>query len=162
MRGLNRPFFCLYFKQYKNFTHTPAHLSPYNPIVIFGIFLALVLVATFSGEKDMKTLILTLTLLTSLSSLGAVKDIICSTPRMNKVFMIKNSKIIMQGRDLASVEGVRTKDIGVGFTKYFNHEGMKHKLHIENKSSFSDFNDYISIRNNKGHEITYPLTCGLK
>lgn len=110
----------------------------------------------------MKTLILTLTLLTSVSSFASVKEIICSTPRMDKVFTIKNSKIVMQGRDLASVEGVRTKNMGEGFTKYFNYEGNKHKLHINSRTSFSDFNDYISIRNNKGHEITYPLTCGLK
>ena len=89
----------------------------------------------------------------------------CHTPRMNKIFSISKDKIVFEkeemssNRSIASVDKLRTKKEGNGFTKILSYEGNKYTIHIANEESFDEVEDYLSIRSEKGHEITYPLTC---
>lgn len=94
------------------------------------------------------------------------QKITCETPRGTKVLVIDNQKVsisqplkINQNRAVASVEGVRTKFEGTGFTKVLFYNGAKHIIHIEDKKNFSVVDDYLIIRSNEGHEMTYPLEC---
>ncbi len=102
-------------------------------------------------------------------SMAAVEGTInCHTPRMNKVFNITQDKIVFEqdemsaARNIASVDKVRTKREGSGFTKILNYEGNKYTIHIANEERFDEVEDYLSIRSEKGHEITYPITCSVK
>ncbi|MBT5094565.1 MAG: hypothetical protein HOM21_10000, partial [Halobacteriovoraceae bacterium] len=61
-----------------------------------------------------------------------------------------------------SVSNIRTRFEGQGYTKIVKFEGQKHMIHIENKGSFSEVDDYLLIRSKKGHEMTYPLSCNWK
>lgn len=110
----------------------------------------------------MKKMALVLGLLFSATSLASIE---CHTPRMNKTFKIEDSRVtffndqsIEGGREVASV-GARTRKTQKGFTKILSFEGRKHTIHINDRNSFSDVNDYMIVRNNKGHEMTYPLSC---
>lgn len=92
--------------------------------------------------------------------------ITCETPRGTKVLVIDDQKVsisqplrISQNRAVASVQGVRTKLEGPGFTKVLFHNGAKHIIHIEDRKNFSVVDDYLIIRSNEGHEMTYPLEC---
>lgn len=110
----------------------------------------------------MKKIALVLGLLFSASTLASIE---CHTPRMNKTFKIEDNRVtffndesLESGRGVASV-GARTRNTANGFTKLLNFQGRKHTIHIDDRNSFSDVNDYIIVRNNKGHEMTYPLSC---
>ncbi|WP_372651147.1 hypothetical protein [Halobacteriovorax sp.] len=88
----------------------------------------------------------------------------CHTPRMKKSFVIYNNKISFleeteKGRMVASANAMRTSYKKNGFTKVLNYWGQRHEIHIGNVDKLSELNDYLTIRSNKGHEITYPLTC---
>lgn len=111
----------------------------------------------------MKTLKLLLVLTLALSSFAFASEITCHTPRMNKVFKISDHKVTFvgseQGRHIASVVNLRTRVTPTGFTKVMNYEGNKLSIHVENKESFSEVSDYLSIRSPKGHEIIYPIFC---
>ena len=96
----------------------------------------------------------------------AAPQIICTTPRESKVVLIKETSIalstpekLINQRTVASVSSVRTKIEGKGFTKIIFMNGIKHTIHIDDQAQFSDTNDYMVMRSNEGHEITYPLTC---
>tara|TARA_Y100000780_G_C13695979_1_gene422420 strand:- start:28917 stop:29222 length:306 start_codon:yes stop_codon:yes gene_type:complete len=96
----------------------------------------------------------------------AAPQIICTTPRESKVVLIKDTSValstpekLINQRTVASVSSVRTKLQGKGFTKIIFLDGIKHTIHIENQNDFSDVNDYMVMRSQEGHEITYPLTC---
>lgn len=95
----------------------------------------------------------------------AFAEVVCHTPRMNKVFKIDQSKIavyqsdVSNGREIASMEQARTLYTSTGFTKVMQHMGHKVTLHIEDTKQFSDLNDYLVIRDQQGHEMTYPLNC---
>lgn len=102
----------------------------------------------------------------SASNIFAAPQIICTTPRESKVVLIKESAValstpekLINQRTVASVSSVRTKLEGKGFTKIIYLDGIKHTIHIENQNQFSDVNDYMVMRSQEGHEITYPLTC---
>ena len=94
-------------------------------------------------------------------------DIACQTPRAKKVMKITDQKVsfleermrMNEGREIASINSVRTRASGQGFTKILNFEGKKHTIHIEDENNFSSVNDYIVIKSKQGHEITYPLEC---
>lgn len=108
--------------------------------------------------------VLALTFLMTLS-FTASAGVLCHTPRMNKVFEINHDKVTFFNefdseakRELASVQSF-SKDIQQGYTKTLDFENQKHVIHISNLNDFSDTNDYIIIKSNKGHEVTYPLTC---
>ena len=95
-------------------------------------------------------------------------NILCHTPRMNKVFEVSDKKIIFFNefdshakRELASVSS-RSKSANTGLTKIVNFENQKHTIHISDMNNFSDLNDYIIIRARTGHEVIYPLTCEKK
>ena len=104
------------------------------------------------------------------SPTGTIK---CHTPNHSKEFIIEKNSITFQiprslntkvkNRSLASsgiiISSIRKKLRGNGITRYLNFEGQKHTFHIENKDHFSEVDDYLSIRSQKGHEIIYPLTC---
>lgn len=93
-------------------------------------------------------------------------SVTCETPRGAKVLEIKNESVSIQhpfksltNRAVASTTKVRTKMLGDGYTKVLFHNGEKHIIHIENKGSFSELDDYLIIRSKEGHEMTYPLHC---
>jgi hypothetical protein len=49
-----------------------------------------------------------------------------------------------------------------GMTKIVEFEKQKHTIHIADMNNFSDVNDYIIIKSNSGHEVTYPINCEKK
>lgn len=113
----------------------------------------------------MKALFITIFTLTSLS---ANASIFCHTPRSNKVFEIKDSKVTFYSefdtaanRELASVIS-RSRSNEKGMTKIVDFENQKHTIHIADAFHFSDVDDYIIIKAKTGHEVTYPLTCEQK
>lgn len=113
----------------------------------------------------MKTLFITIL---TVMSLKTNASIICHTPRSNKIFEIKDSKVTFFNefdtsakRELASVES-RPAHAEKGLTKIVNFENQKHTIHIANSAHFSDSDDYIIIKAKSGHEVTYPLTCEQK
>ena len=99
---------------------------------------------------------------------NAFASIVCSSDRMQKDLVISNTSIAFQeyqdssdSRSIASTnfQSVRTKKMNNGFNKIVFFEGQKHTIHINNTSDFSEVDDYITIRSQKGHEIIYPLSC---
>ena len=107
-----------------------------------------------------------LAILLLLPALSFGMSIDCHTPRMDKEFTITPAQItfyeeaeLTPTRSIASVQLVRTRKTVKGFTKILNIDGHRYSIHIENTESFSDVDDYIAIKNGKGHEVTYPLTC---
>jgi len=99
-------------------------------------------------------------------STGASAAITCSTPRNAKVISMDENKVSIsrplqftKERSIASVDSARTKLVGSGFTKVLFHDGAKHIIHVEDKKSFSELDDYLIIRSAEGHEMTYPLEC---
>ena len=114
--------------------------------------------------KTLKNVIALTTLLASTSAFG-IGEIVCETPRGSKTITIKKTAVSLstpfslEGRGLASMKGVRTKIHGTGFTKIWYHNGNKHTVFIEDASKFSEVDDYMVVRSQKGHEMTYPLKC---
>ncbi|MAF79292.1 MAG: hypothetical protein CME63_04685 [Halobacteriovoraceae bacterium] len=115
--------------------------------------------------KTLRNLFSLCLFLTSTMAMAA-PQIICTTPRESKVVLIKDTSValstpekLINQRTVASVSSVRTKLQGKGFTKIIFLDGIKHTIHIENQNDFSDVNDYMVMRSQEGHEITYPLTC---
>jgi len=95
-------------------------------------------------------------------------SILCHTPRMNKIFEIKDNRVTFFNendssatREIASLVS-RSKDTVGGVTKYVNFENQQHTIHISDLKKFSDADDYIIIKAKSGHETTYPLTCEMR
>jgi hypothetical protein len=96
-------------------------------------------------------------------------SIVCHTPRLNKIFELKDNNSITffhendssAKREIASMVS-RSKITDTGITKIVNFENQKHTIHINDMKKFSDADDYIIIKARSGHETTYPLTCNLK
>jgi hypothetical protein len=90
-------------------------------------------------------------------------DIHCKTAFGEKSFTISDSSVAFhskaQGRKISSILEARTKVSYLGFRKVLYVNGNKHLIHIENKRHFNDSDDYMSVVNQKGHKMTYPLTC---
>ncbi|MFA6239038.1 MAG: hypothetical protein WC635_16995 [Bacteriovorax sp.] len=110
----------------------------------------------------MKSLFITFIALISFNSQA---NIVCHTPRSNKVFEIKDTRVTFFNefdesakRELASVLS-RSKSSEKGVTKIVEFENQKHTIHIEDAKNFSDSDDYIIIKAKSGHEVTYPLSC---
>lgn len=110
----------------------------------------------------MKTLFITII---ALVSFNTEASILCHTPRLNKIFEIKDNKVTFYNefdsnakREIASVLS-RSKNINKGLTRFVDFENQKHTIHINDLENFSDVNDYIVIKVRNGHEVTYPLTC---
>jgi hypothetical protein len=98
-------------------------------------------------------------------SFTAQASIVCHTPRSNKIFEIKETKVTFfnefdtsTSREIASV-AARSKSSEKGVTKILDFENQKHIIHIEDTLNFSDSDDYIVIKAKSGHEMTYPLSC---
>jgi hypothetical protein len=113
---------------------------------------------------NMKTLLFTVLTLISFNT-EVEASILCHTPRMNKIFEVKDTKVTFfneldskANRELASVHS-RNKKTENGFTKFVDFENQKHTIHISDMNNFSDVNDYIIIKARTGHEVTYPITC---
>lgn len=117
--------------------------------------------------KLLLTLIFTLiTFSTYASTSAASAKMVCHTPRLDKAFVVGATQVTfldesLEGpeRQLASVEGIRTKVSGQGFTKIMHFEGQQHTIHVGNVNSPSSVDDYLVIRSREGHELTYPLDC---
>lgn len=116
----------------------------------------------------MKTSLLLLTVSFLFTFAGNVHaNLICHTPRMNKIIEINDSEVtfFQEGdsnlsRKLASVQS-RTKKSGPGFSKTVSFENQKHTIFVKDVKNFSEVEDYIVIKAPTGHEVTYPLTCKL-
>lgn len=113
----------------------------------------------------MKALVTTFLLILSFNSEASV---FCHTPRMNKIFEVSEAKVTFfnefdqhNRRELASLTS-RNKPETKGLTKIVDFENQKHTIHIADLDNFSDVEDYIIIKANDGHEVTYPLTCEKK
>lgn len=113
----------------------------------------------------MKALFITIFLV---MSFGASASIICHTPRSNKIFEIKDTRVTFFNefdttakRELASVIS-RSRSSDKGMTKIVDFENQKHTIHIADAAHFSDSEDYIIIKAKSGHEVTYPLSCEQK
>lgn len=113
----------------------------------------------------MKALFITII---ALMSFGTNASIVCHTPRSNKIFEIKETKVtffnefdLSAKRELASVIS-RSRSNENGMTKIVDFENQKHTIHIANASHFSDSDDYIIIKAKSGHEVTYPISCEQK
>ena len=115
----------------------------------------------------MKTTIITLMAFLIMGQ-TAFAAIVCSSDRMQKDLVISKSSIVFQeykdssdSRSIASTDplGVRTKNTTTGFNKVVFFEGQKHTIHVNDTNNFSEVEDYITIRSQKGHEIIYPLSC---
>ena len=99
-------------------------------------------------------------------SYGAEGVITCSTPQERHIIKISEEQVTLidqsseQKRSVASnKKEIRTKLIGHGVTKIMLQDGNKHTIHISDLKSFNRVEDYLSIRSNKGHTMTYPLDC---
>lgn len=108
-----------------------------------------------------------ITILATLS-FSANASIVCHTPRSNKIFEIKETRVtffkefdLSAKRELASIVS-RSASNEKGMTKIVNFENQKHTIHIADASHFSDAEDYIIIKAKSGHEVTYPLSCEQK
>ncbi len=113
----------------------------------------------------MKALFITIIAITSFSTNASI---VCHTPRSNKVFEIKDTRVTFFNefdsaakRELASVVA-RSKSNDLGVTKIVEFENQKHTIHIADAAHFSDVDDYIVIKAKSGHEVTYPLSCEQK
>jgi len=113
---------------------------------------------------------LTLTLLATIisTSLFAAPMWECQSDRVSKSFSISEASVVTlneiqkdESRGLASVFQIpaHTRVNGKSVTKIMNHEGLQYTIHLSDFNSPSDFNDTVSIKNERGHEITYPLNC---
>ena len=109
-----------------------------------------------------------LALVLSMMAAQSFASVICHTPRMSKVFHIEENKVavyqndVAQGREIASSTQARTQYTHKGFTKVMQHLGHKITVHIEDSKNFSQVDDYLTIRDQQGHEISYPLNCYTK
>lgn len=112
----------------------------------------------------MKTLITFILLALSFASF-ATEKIVCFGPRNSHKVEINGKSVSVSrpfsniNRNVASEIAVRTRVMGNGFSKFFYLGGKKYTVHIDDQASFSDIDDYMIIRSNNGHEITYPLEC---
>jgi hypothetical protein len=115
----------------------------------------------------MKALFILMTIATTLSIAEA--NVVCHTPRLNKIFELKSDNNVTffhendssLRRELASLVS-RNKVSDSGVTKIVNFENQKHTIHINDMKKFSDADDYIIIKAKSGHETTYPLLCEAK
>ncbi len=104
----------------------------------------------------------------SFSSHAATPKIVCETAFGEKTFTIEDEHISFNKEDDAGVsraississDSIRTQKKFHGFSKSLYLNGDKYRINVQDVSSFSDVNDYLSITSPKGHEMTYPLTC---
>ncbi len=114
----------------------------------------------------MKTLLILATLILTIQVSQA--SVLCHTPRLNKIFEIKDNSVTFfhendssARRELASLSS-RNKMTNIGITKIVTFENQKNTIHINDLKKFSDSDDYIIIKAKSGHETTYPLICELK
>ncbi len=96
---------------------------------------------------------------------AAPKNIFCETAFGEKTFLIEGDRVVFskehaeQGRSISSIDQVRTEKRHKGFDKVLFKDGLKHRIHVDNATEFSEINDYMVITSPKGHEMTYPLSC---
>ncbi len=126
-----------------------------------------------NSTKEMKTWFFAFVALMSVLYIGqsqaAVQGtVVCTTAFGEKEITIDNNHVAFNREDNSGVKReissinsvkVRTHNKYKGFTKTLYIDGMKHKVHVEDASNFSEVQDYLSITSPKGHEMTYPLTC---
>ena len=94
---------------------------------------------------------------------------VCTAKSIGKEFHLSKNKIGMinkkfVNRSVASQEGYyfvnfyKTENNN-SVTRILNFEGKKYTIFIKDSSRFSENNDSLTIRSQKGHETSYPLTC---
>lgn len=96
-------------------------------------------------------------------------SIACTTSFHEKNFVIKGTLVSFiqderkneAGRYISSVRSqkARTHVKNNGFSQTLYVKGHKYYINIKDVQQFSEVEDYLSITNQQGHTITYPLTC---
>jgi hypothetical protein len=137
------------------FSHSHTHMQnhSHSPRLVF--------------QRTLKWLGLGLVLGTMIvfGSLSAHAVVKCKTHFGEKSFIIREDLVVFQkedehtGRAISSVDQVRTEKKHQGYDKVLFLDGLKHRIHIEKASEFSDVEDYMVVTSPKGHEMTYPLNC---
>lgn len=114
-------------------------------------------------RENLGLLIMSCLLLLVLSMGQAVAGIRCETMHGEKSFTINADNVAFekseQGRSISSVVPASNNAIYHGIKKVLYENGNKITIHIEDIKNFSDANDYMTVADQKGHKITYPLTC---
>lgn len=115
------------------------------------------------NRDNLQLLISSCAILLFLGMSNLYAGIHCKTAFGEKSFTIDKNSVAFhnnnQGRSISSIIEARSKVTYLGFKKVLYINGNKHTIHIENKRSFNDADDYMTIINQKGHKMTYPLTC---
>ena len=93
----------------------------------------------------------------------------CQTPHQKKVFVIWPRQVVFitedplnfnHSRTTSSVGAVRTTPTPYGgFNKYLRHNGYSYRIHIRKLNGPNALYDYIALSNQKGHQVSYPITC---
>lgn len=115
----------------------------------------------------MKTIIILSMLTICFSAFAQDKGIVCSTPNGEKVVVIKKSQVSFIKtndqqdaiRSLASIQAVRTYPTTYGYKKVLQHDGNNVTIKVNNVKNFDSSEDYLSFKNSKGHQMTYPIHC---
>ena len=95
---------------------------------------------------------------------ASVKAIHCQTMHGEKSFTIDQHSVAFHhddkdGRSISSTHNMKTQNRIQGMDKVAYINGLRHKIHIDNMKSFNDADDFLSITNKFGHQMTYPLNC---
>lgn len=96
-----------------------------------------------------------------------MEPLICHTPRVNLALKVEHNNILFiresvdAARGLASteVQNVRTLYRSGSITKVLQYNGDRYTIHIGDQATFSNLDNYMIVRNDEGHEMTYPLSC---
>ena len=80
-------------------------------------------------------------------------------------FEVTNNKLTrnLNSRSIAKAESFELQDqkVKIGLRKTFQKNNKTFVFHFENPRQPNSVDDYLSISNNRGHKIIYPLKCKL-
>lgn len=91
----------------------------------------------------------------------------CETPRSLHRFLLHDNSIeILDSRDLqgaarspAAVANLINRNSGQSLIRVAQYQGHRYRFEFKfNAEGYLDF-AHLNLRNNQGHEVTYPLDC---
>jgi len=116
----------------------------------------------------MKNIITLVALLFISKSFAGVK-FTCSVERMGKSIKIEKNYVVMSDLNIESNRQVasinenkipsRTRFSGKSIEKIMYVSGEKYLLHINDINAYSEINDYLIIKSQKGHEMMFSVNC---
>lgn len=115
--------------------------------------------------KNIPILVLAMSLLIISSAQAGFNPIKCETNFGEKTFIIEESNIAFfkksnkGGREISSNLESRVRNMNRGIERIMYIGMNKYRIHIENLKDFKIEDDYLSISNPQGHEMTYPIKC---